>query len=135
MIRHAADTDIPRLLDMGAEFHKAAKMPFKFNAETMGVMFRNMIENDAACVLISDSGLIGGIAAPAYCDPEYIQAIELFWWAESGGIKLLRAFEEWATNIGVNEIRMTSLASLPRADRLLKKFGYAPAEISYGKVI
>lgn len=94
-----------------------------------------MIESGSGAIIVSDAGFIGGVISPAYCDPKWLIAVELFWWAESGGLRLLRAFEDWASEMGASEIRMTSLASLPRADKLLRCRSYAPTEISYQKVI
>jgi len=135
MVRPAALDDIPALLEMGKAFHAAALLPCAFDLDAMGVALRQMIETDGAAVLMTDRGVIGGAMNPAYCDPTWLYAVELFWWAQGDGLKLLRAFEDWAQQAGAKEIRMTSLATLPRADRLLRCVGYAPAEVSYSKVI
>lgn len=135
MVRPATLDDIPALLAMGKAFHAAAILPCAFDLNAMGAVLQAMIEADSAAVLMTDSGVIGGAINPAYCDPTWLYAVELFWWAQGDGLKLLRAFERWAQNAGAKEIRMTSLATLPRADRLLRCVGYAPAEVSYSKVI
>lgn len=133
MTRRAALTDIPALLAMGRSFHAESGMPFAFNEEVMAGVFARMIEADGATVIMTEKGLIGGMLNPAYCDPSWVYAVEMFWWARGDGMALLRAFEEWAAEAGANEIRMTSLANLPRADMLLRRYGYQPAEISYSK--
>ncbi len=138
MIHEATIDDIPLLLEMGVKFHAASEMPFKFNQDAMASVFANMIENPDAAVLVNGHGTIGGVLAPAYCDPDYVQAVELFWWADKGGIALLTAFEKWAGDKQANEIRMTSLATnekMARAERLLKLYEYKPTEISYGKAV
>ncbi len=101
----------------------------------MSEVLAKMIETDGATVLMTDRGVIGGAVHPAYCDPAWLYAVEMFWWAHGDGLALLRAFERWAQQAGAKEIRMTSLAALPRADRLLRCVGYSPAEISYSKVV
>lgn len=106
----------------------------EYHAETVGEMLAGMIDNPNAVVLMTDYGLIGGVLAPAYTNKNWIMAVELFWWAERGGIALLRAFEDWAAPLA-QEVRMTSLSSLERADALLRRKGFAPTEISYSKVI
>lgn len=106
-----------------------------FDPVALAAFLSGMIESDRAAVLISDAGTIGGVLGPAYCDPKWIMAVELFWWADRGGLGLLRAFEAWAGASGAQEVRMTSLASLPRADAVLKHKGYSPSEISYQKVM
>ena len=126
---------IPKLIEMGFEFWKASQMPLEFNPNSVAAFLEGLIASDSAVVLMSDHGCIGGALAPAYCDPDWMIAVELFWWADKGGVPLLRGFEDWAKSMGASEIRMTSLASLPRADRLLRIKGYKPCEISYQRVL
>lgn len=135
MIRPATVADMPRLLELGHRFHAQSGVPFKFDDEAVTRLVEGLLESDAATVLISEHGLIGGMLSPAYCDPQWLMAVELFWWADRDGLALLRAFEAWAAGVGAQEVRMTSLAALPRADGILKRKGYAPMEISYQKVI
>ncbi len=132
-VRPAAPDDIPALLAMGREFHAESRMPFAFNEDVMTDVLAKMI--DGGAVLMTDRGVIGGMLSPAYCDPTWLYAVEMFWWARGDGLALLRAFERWAQQAGAKEVRMTSLAALPRADRLLRCVGYTPAEVSYSKVI
>ena len=133
-VRSASPEDIPALLAMGREFHAESGMPFAFDTDAVAALLGNMIESSRAVVLMTERGAIGGLLQPAYCDPEWIYAVELFWWARGDGLALLRAFERWAQQAGAREVRMTSLAALPRADRLLRCVGYEPAEVSYSKV-
>ena len=135
MVRPATLDDIPALLAMGTEFHADARLPCAFNLDAMAAFLQQMIESESAAVLMTDRGVIGGAVHPAYCDPSWIYGVELFWWAKGDGLKLFRAFERWAQQAGAKELRMSSLATLPRADRLLRCVGYAPAETSYSKVI
>lgn len=120
------------LLDMGGKFHDAAGLPFPFAPKATEAAILNMMK--AGCVLVSERGAIGGVIAPAWSNPEWIYACELFWWAEDGrGRELLSAFETWAKDIGACEIRMTSLEHLGTADIVLRRHGYERREISYGK--
>lgn len=135
MVRPAAPGDIPALLKMGKAFHAESGMPFTFDLDVMAGVLARMIEDDRASVLMTERGVIGGILQPAYCDPSWVYAVEMFWWARGDGLALLRAFERWAQQAGASEVRMTSLAALPRADRLLRCVGYAPAEVSYSKAV
>lgn len=133
MIRHATSEDIPQIVAMGEKFHDAAQLPCGYNPAAVTVFCENMVANGV--ILISKSGMIGGVMMPAYCDPKWSIAVELFWWAEKGGIDLLKAFEKWAVDSRADEVRMTSLVSLERANRLLKAKGYEAAEISHRKVL
>lgn len=120
---------------MGRAFHAESRMPFAFDDGAMGDVLAMMIESPGAVVLMTDRGVIGGALNAAYCDPKWIMAVELFWWARGDGLTLLSAFEEWAQEMGASEVRMTTLANLPRADAILRRRGYGQAEISYTKVI
>ena len=120
---------------MGKAFHAESGMPFAFDLDVMASVLARMIEDDRAAVLMTERGVIGGAVHPTFCDQDWKIAVELFWWARGDGLVLLRAFERWAQQAGANEVRMTSLAALPRADRLIRRVGYEPAEVSYSKVI
>ena len=132
-MRQATEDDIQRLIEMGRKFHAQSGLPFGFDDAAVGALLSAL--TGGGVIIMTDSGAIGGVMNPAYCDPSWRMAVELFWWAEKDGLALLRAFEEWAAERGASEVRMTSLASLPRADTILRRKGYAATEISYSKVI
>lgn len=134
-MKAATVEDIPHLLEFGRRFHGLSGVSFRYDDDAISRLLEGMIGSESATVIMSDHGVIGGMLSPAYCDPQWMMAVELFWWAERDGLALLRAFEDWAAGVGAQEVRMTSLAALPRADGILKRKGYAPMEISYQKVI
>lgn len=133
-VLEATEADIPRILDMGERFHAAAGNPWPYSRSyTEAGLFRLL---EAGCVFVSREGMIGGLLAPTWCRPDWLVAVELFWWAEDrNGLALLRRFEAWADEKLANEVRLTSLANLPAADRIIRRCGYEPREISYSKVI
>lgn len=132
-MKQAAEADIPQLVQWMARFHEASgtAVPFDpdYTAQFLGGLIRQGV------ILTNGHGMIGGMIAPAFCNGNWLQAHELFWWAERGGLALLRAFEAWAKGEGAAEVRMSSLASLPRADAVLRRKGYAATELSYSKVL
>jgi len=134
MIRPATPADIPTLLAMGRRFHAASGMPAPFDADATGAVLARLI-GGGGVVLLTDRGCIGGILAPLWFAPAWRMAVEMFWWAEGDGLALLRAFEAWARAEGAQEVRMTTLHALPRADAIMRRRGYAPVEISYTKVL
>ena len=134
-MRPATSADIPRLVDMGRKFHAASGVACPFDEGPVSAVLINLISSPTGCLIVSEGGAIGGMLAPAYCARSWSMAIEMFWWAERDGLRLLRAFEDWAREQGADEVRMTTLSALPRADALLRHKGYAPVEISYTKVI
>ncbi|ARO14433.1 hypothetical protein BVG79_01087 [Ketogulonicigenium robustum] len=125
--------DLPTLIQRMGRFHAASGLASRFDPEATGAFLTACVIQGA--VFLTDRGCIGGMLAPHWCDPSHIMAVEMFWHADGDGLALLRDFEAWAKGAGASEVRMTSLASLPRADRLLKAKGYAPCEISYSKVV
>jgi len=120
------------LVAMGRRFFAASELPGEFDATAfLDTVAR--IEADGG-LFTSPKGMLGGVIAPGWCAPDWTAAVELFWWAEDGqGLRLLRRFEEWAKDRGANEIRMTTLAAMPRAEKLLR--GYRRTETSWSKVI
>lgn len=134
MTRAATVGDIPALLAMGRKFHAMSGHPMAFDGAAVADFLAALIEGESSIVLMTDRGVIGGVLAPAWCDPSWSMAVELFWWAEGGGMKLLSGFEKWAESRGASEVRMTSLAAHQRAADLLQIKGYAPSEISFSKV-
>jgi hypothetical protein len=132
-VRSATEADVPAIVAMGRQFHDKAGMSFDYDAEASGGFVRGLIAG--GIVLISEGGMIGGVIAPSFSAPSYRMAVELFWWAERDGLVLLKAFEEWAAGEGADEVRMSTLACLPRAEILLRRKGYSACEISHRKVI
>lgn len=117
---------------MGRRFFTASGLPGDFDPAAFGAML-DRIDADGG-LFTSPRGMIGGVISPAWCAPNWLAAVELFWWAEDGqGLRLLRRFEAWARERGANEIRMTTLASMPSAERALR--GYLRAETSWTRVI
>ena len=133
MIRKATGADVPQLVAWFYDFHRAANARFPFDPEYSAEFMHGLI--DGGVVLTNGRGMIGGMIVPVFCSPAWRQAHELFWWAESGGIGLLRAFEDWAKGEGAQEVRMSSLASLPRAGAILRRKGYAASETNFSKVL
>ena len=135
-VRRATHDDIPRLVVMGRKFHEKAEIPAPYSEAATSNLLAGLIDSPDGAVFVTDAGMIGGMLAPAYCSTDWRMAVELFWWAEDrSGLRLLAMFEKWAQNSGANEIRMTTIAGLETATRILDRRGYRPIEISHIKVI
>lgn len=138
MIRPAAGSDIPRLLEMGEKFAAKAKLAehVGYDPASMEKTFAAMIEGENFCVLVGDHGAIGGVKSPHPFNHEHWIAQELFWWSEGReGLRLFEAFEEWAADCGT--IRMFTLEAVnpDRMGRLYERRGYAPLEHGFIKRI
>lgn len=134
-IRPATPADIDQITAWGAQFHAASGMAAPYDPQATRVFVARLIDSPQAVVLVHEHGMIAGALSPAYCAPDWVIAVELFWWAERRGLSLLRAFENWARDNGAAEVRMTTLHDLPSAAQIMARTGYAAAEISHSKVI
>lgn len=135
-VRRATADDIGHMVDLGARFNAQAKTIIPYDRDATAHFLNGLVGSPQAGVFVSESGIIGGVLSPAYCNPSWVMAVELFWWAsDRQGLRLLGAFEKWAKDMGAQEVRMTTLQAIDGPERILKRRGYAPAEISYQKVI
>lgn len=138
MIRRAETKDIPRLLDMGERFAAKARLfeHVGYDPTSMAETFRLMIEGDRFCLFVGERGAIGGMVAPHPFNHSRMVADELFWWSEGReGLRLLRAYEDWAGSFGA-VIRMTTLEAVEpeRVGKLFERRGYQPLERAFVKV-
>ena len=132
MIRPIVPNDFPAVAQMAKRFSDLG--PQGFNEEEFLEAPQNAVDLGGA--FRSEKGFIFGALAPAYCNRNWLIAIELAWWAEDGkGLSLLAAFEGWARDCGAKEVRMTTLHVNPGPEKILARRGYERAEISHRKVI
>lgn len=124
------DDDIEAVVEMAAQFHAESGQAGRFVPDAFRMFVGQMAET--GFVMRTERGFIGGVLAPSYCDPEWIMAVEFFWWARDGqGMHLLGAFEDWAKASGANEIRITTQETFKRAQAPLFRKGYKPMETSF----
>lgn len=133
MIRAAVHEDIPALLRMGQKFADKADLSAHvgYDQASMRETFAAMIERDEFCLFIGEAGAIGGMKAPHPFNHQTLIADELFWWSEGReGLRLLAAFEDWASDAVV---RMTTLEAVEpeRVGKLFERRGYVPLERAY----
>lgn len=139
MIREAELTDLPEISRMGAAFAKAAGLP----ADMQAILdtAEHMINTEGSVILITDGGMIGGIAYPHFFNNEVLIVQELFFWVDEdqrgNGRLLLDSFEDWAVGIGAHKVMMIALESQrPQAvGNLYKRRGYTCLEHTYQKVM
>lgn len=134
IIRKATHDDVDMVVDMGRDFHAYSPWShIEFDREATKEFIGKVIEGGV--VFLSDSGMIGGVLNPLYFNPSHVVAAELFWWAKSGGIPLMRAFEEWAKENNARGLQFSGLgdAKSERMDRLFTRSGYRKVETGYFK--
>lgn len=134
MIREAVAGDIPRIVEMGREFH--ALSPWRavpFDPEAVAAFAARLIEGGV--ILISDTGMLGGVLSPLYFNPAHAIAVEMFWWAKGGGGALREAFEAWASERGAWAGQMGVLGNehAEAMGQMLQRHGYRLVESGYMK--
>lgn len=134
MIRKATKDDLDAVVSFGSDFH--AYSPWReiaFNRVATKEFCGKLI--DGGVILISETGIIGGLMNPLYFNPSYNVACELFWWATSGGRDLMKAFEDWAKENNASAFQFSSLGD-DKAERMAQLFdraGYRRVETGYFK--
>lgn len=131
MIRRATFEDIPDLVIFAAHF--AHKIGHEINAEHTAHYLAWAISEGV--VFRGEKGAIGGMMQNTPFDREIKIATELFWWSEGGeGLRLLRAYERWAKEMGSTYVCVSTLAELgENAPKILKRYGYDLREAKYAK--
>ncbi len=137
-VRRATLSDVDLVAELGHKFIVASGAP-PATLEECTAFVTALIPHPHGGVFVSERGVIAGTVGPLYYRPDYLQAIELFWWAEDGkGKALLDAFEWWAINtLGVHEIYMSTLEGFtpPAIDVLLLRRGYAASNKTFRKAV
>ena len=131
MIRVITEDDLDWLVDLTIDFNDSYYgIPLNIN-KTRRTLW-GVITQEYGVGFRSDNGaIIGTIEDDPFRD--YVVLQERGWFStDRSGIALLRAFTNYGKEIGVNEIRMTTLEANKRADKLLLKYGYNPIETSHG---
>jgi len=133
-VRDATTGDIEFLIEKAYAFNNDY-YGIPLNREGLRDYLSAMIDSPAGVCLISDTG---GIVGVVHRDPrwDWSVLVELAWYSEGrDGLALLAAFERRGADLGVDEIRMTTLAANPGVDRVLARRGYEPVETSHRLIL
>jgi len=143
-IREAETSDLDSLEPLATEFYSQSQFLTGFDMARFKRCWTELIEGGAGTIflLIDDrgeiAGLLGGMKYPELYSGTPI-ATEFFWYVQEGlrgqGMKLYRAFEDWARNRKCSQIRMVHLMdSMPdKLNVVYRRLGYEPAELHYVK--
>jgi GNAT superfamily N-acetyltransferase len=144
-LRLATASDLPRLEECALEFYKSSEFLNTFDIVRFSELWAGLLETGAGVIFIledPDSGAIAGtIGGVHYKEPYSTELIatEFFWFVRDGkrggGIRLYKAFEDWARDRGCSQIRMVHLIdSMPKKlEQVYQRFGYRAAEVHYTK--
>ena len=146
-IRLATVEDAAVLTAMGRDFLQYSEYRnLQVTDEEMQAGIAGVIANEMSFVAEIDGQIVGfilGIIGPMWFVQRVRIAVELAWWVDpayritTAGVRLLKAFESHATNMGVQYIAMSDLVvqgDTPVA-RLLGRMGYSVTERMHTKEI
>lgn len=130
MIRPAVEADIPRIVDMVERLVEAVDGPQRVCRIKTGQTLAGLIASPDGFVAVSDHGFIAACITQTIISPDPVST-ELGWWAESGGLSLLKAYEEWADSKGATLKKMSCAGGAAKA--ILARQGYRRAEEAWVK--
>jgi N-acetylglutamate synthase-like GNAT family acetyltransferase len=136
MIREATVDDIPSIVDMGERMAARAALAVGYDPVSVAATLSQLIESPEGILLVSKSGMIGGLCYPHPFNHAVKVGQEFFWYSEEGvGLDLLDVCEAQAKDLGAKFWTMFCMATMrPRAvGRLLEWRGYVANEHSYIK--
>ncbi|MEM6682589.1 MAG: hypothetical protein AAF607_10130 [Pseudomonadota bacterium] len=124
---------------MARSFVKAAYGDSSFyDIETCAELGEKLIESPDSAILVNEaaSAMIGVCAVNLWFNKNLKVAQELFWWADKGAksaFDLVNAAEDWARQIGVSGLYMSSLHGLRHRalGRVFESRGYKLRERAY----
>jgi hypothetical protein len=129
-VRPATEHDVPRIIEWGRKFlayHPLLKT-LPEDVEAIEGVVRRLIEGPDSCILIHETGMIGGALISLWTNPSARTATELFWWSDGGGLGLLEAFEAWGRDSGASHVQMLKIEGVRDVSPIYAKRGYAPME-------
>lgn len=150
MIRPAVAEDIPRLLEIGAQFHAESRYTdfgIDFDAQALTETLERMVASEEAGIFVSErSGSVVGVGAVVLSTPfmsRRMIAIEPFWWmhpdlrGSMDSIRLILALERWSAENGCAAISMVELELVlgSPAAAIYRRLGYQPAERTWIKKV
>lgn len=147
-VRRGTIEDIDALVEMGGRFFAFSAFSgfIPYDADAVRTGLTGLLEHGVVLVADCDGQLVGGIVgamAPVWFNKDTRAATELAWWVNedfrhtSAGIKLYRAFEQWAKDQGAHAIVMSDLVirGVAPAENLFRKLGFTTVERSHVKKV
>lgn len=137
MIRVAIPSDVDRLLELAQIEHAASRFKDKpFDRLVSTINLEQAISGMLSRVFISPGGFIAGMLQP-YLFNRYFIAYELCWFAQDGsGMRLLKAFAEWARKMRAVELVVSNYAAIKdesQFTRVMQRAGFSALGTSYTK--
>lgn len=141
-IREASPDDLPKLVKLASQFYSVSTHLEDFSLDSFCENWSKLITGPGVIFLSTDgteiTGALGGVAYPDINSGTQ-QAVEFFWWVDpeyrGHGVRLYKAFEEWAKARGCSVLRMMALSD-SKPEQLFKFYsrkGFKLVEFHYVK--
>lgn len=99
----------------------------------------SMAENPNAFILVTPTGVVGGIVIPLWFAPTTKLGVEMFWYCErpGDGQRLRDTFERWARGSGANIIQFSCMVTDREGAlrRMYRRAGFDAIEIGFRKAV
>lgn len=136
MIRDAWHSDIEHIIRLGARMAEKAKLATGYDPDSVRATLEHLIDNPDGILLVSVTGMIGGMCYPHPFNHKAKIGQEFFWYSEGNdGPELLAMAEERARECGASHWTMLAQETMrPEVvGRYYGRQGYRPLERSYIK--
>lgn len=140
MIRPATTEDIPAIVGMVERLRASVRSPLEVDRAVTSRFVRALLASPMAAVWVVDgadapTGFLAASVGTASISMLPI-AVEHGWWAEQGGgLRLLKAYLSWASDVGCFAARMSTPPHNQRAAEILDRLGFDLAEQAWVKVL
>lgn len=133
MIREAAESDLDEIVRLGRGFHdQMVYASDPFDADHFRETCRGYILHPQFVLLIGDKAMCAGMIG-AHPATGKAMASEIFLYSEGAkqGLRLLKAFKEWAQEQGARTILLTDQMNMRSLAPLYARIGAAEVERVY----
>lgn len=129
-VRDCTLDDIPFLIERAEHFNDRY-YGIPLNIDKLVNYLTGLIVVEQGVVLRTDTGAITGVHISDPCR-DWEVLVETAWFSEGrGGLRLLDAFEHRGMELGVDEVRMTTLEVNAGVEKVLMRRGYTSIETSH----
>lgn len=135
-MRDATHGDIEHIVTLGARMAEKAKLATGYDPDSVRATLAHLIDNDDGILIVSETGMIGGMCYPHPFNHAAKIGQEFFWYSEGNdGPDLLCMAEQRARECGASHWTMLAQETMrPKVvGRYYERQGYSPLERSYIK--
>ncbi len=148
-LRPAELRDAEEIARLGMDFIGRLKLDARPSVDRVVASVGAVLNDKNGCGVVCEKdgeivGFLLGMAVPIWFDVMDWSAIELAWWIDpdhrggSDAARMVKMFEQWASNMNVNRIVLSDIEFLDQAQpagTFIEKLGYTLHERAFVKVI